>query len=110
MSNQNIDNLKCHIGDMRLLVESQKQLVNRSLECLGQTKRSLAVTKIVKRISDESLSAEEQQQYEALIIEACDTASKQILALGKMEAELREMENQLLFHGASVSANVGLKE
>jgi hypothetical protein len=98
MNVQHINNLKRRIGDLKSLLESQKQLINRSLECLAQTKTSLAVTKIVKRVNGESLSVEEQQLHESLIVEAYDTASKQMLALGKMETELREMENEHLFH------------
>lgn len=98
MNVHQISNLKHRISDLASLIESQEQLINRSLECLSQTKTSLAVTKIVKRVNGESLSIEDQQMHDSLIIEAYDTASKQMLALGKMKAELREMENELLFH------------
>jgi hypothetical protein len=98
MNKQQIDNLKRKIDEMESLIESQKQLINRSLKCLAQTKASLAVTRIVKKVNGESLSVEEQQFHDSLIIEAYETASKQMLSLGKMEAEQREMENELLLH------------
>lgn len=97
MTVNNIDLLKQHIRSMQSQVESQKQLYNRSLECLEQTKASLAVTKIVKRANGQALTPEEQAMHDSLIKEAYENVSKQIYAIAEMESELRNMENELLF-------------
>ncbi|MGP0170956.1 hypothetical protein ACSVIJ_03660 [Pseudomonas sp. NCHU5208] len=95
MNEQYINALSRQVDHLKLHVESQKQLIDRSLECLAQVKASLSVSKAIKSASGEVLSLHEQEMYKSLIVEAYDAVSKQMECLQKMELEMRTMEAEL---------------
>ena len=82
--------------ELRLQIDNQKQLITQSLECLGHAKASLAVTKIVKRVNDKSLTAEEKRLHDSLIIDAYNSNSQQMNVLAKMEVKMKEIEDEFL--------------
>lgn len=96
MSNLHIENLEKRVADMEMTIDSQKKLLNSSLECLAQIKASVAVTNMVKRKSGEFFTLEEQELYHGLINEAYENSAKLMLALGGMEKELRELNNEII--------------